>query len=157
VFVTGGGNDNLAAVVARHPDKFVAFAHHNLFAPDAATELERAVTRLGFRGYKLLAPALEKPIDDKSAWPVWEIAERYDIPVLIHFGILGGGGGVAWHENINPLRLHDVARAFPTVSSWCPILAAATCARRSSCAGAARMFTLTRPAPTNGCAGCQKS
>jgi predicted TIM-barrel fold metal-dependent hydrolase len=115
VFVTGGGNDNLAAAVARHTDKFVAFAHHNLFAPDAAAELERAVTQLGFRGYKLLAPALEKPIDDKSAWPVWEVAEQYDIPVLIHFGILGSGGGVAWHENINPLRLHDVARAFPTV------------------------------------------
>ncbi len=115
VFVTGGGNDNLAAIVARHPDKFIGFAHHNPFGDGAAVELARAVTQLGFRGYKLLAPALDKPIDDRAAWSVWEVAEEYDIPVLIHFGILGGGGGVAWHENINPLRLHDVARAFPTV------------------------------------------
>ncbi len=114
-FVTGGGNDNLAAAIAHYPDRFVGFAHHNLFAPKAAQELERAITQLGFRGYKLLAPALEKPIDDKSAWPVWEIAEKHGIPVLIHFGVLGSGGGVAWHENINPLKLHDVARAFPTV------------------------------------------
>ncbi len=120
VFVTGGGNDNLAAVVARRPDRFIGFAHHNPFAEGAAAELERAITRLKLKGYKVLAPALEKPIDDKSAWPVWEVAEQYEIPVLIHFGILGAGGGVAWHENINPLRLHDVARAFPTVNFVVP-------------------------------------
>ncbi|OQY97468.1 MAG: hypothetical protein B6D41_03445 [Chloroflexi bacterium UTCFX4] len=119
-FVTGGGNDNLASVIARHPDKFIGFAHHNLFAENAAAELERAITQLGFRAYKLLAPALDKPIEDKSAWPVWEIAEKYDIPVLIHFGVLGSGGGVAWHENINPLKLHDVARAFPKVNFVIP-------------------------------------
>lgn len=120
VFVTGGGNDNLARVIARHPDKFIGFAHHNLFAENAAEELERAITQLGMRGYKLLAPALEKPIEDRSAWRVWEVAEQYDIPVLIHFGVLGSGGGVAWHENINPLKLHDVARAFPKVKFVVP-------------------------------------
>ena len=119
-FVTGGGNDNLARVIARHPKKFVGFAHHNLFAENAAEELERAITQLGLRGYKLLAPALAKPIEDKSAWRVWEVAEKYDIPVLIHFGVLGSGGGIAWHENINPFKLHDVARAFPTVKFVIP-------------------------------------
>ena len=33
-FATGGGNDTLAGVVARHPDRFIGFAHHNLFAPE---------------------------------------------------------------------------------------------------------------------------
>ena len=120
VFVTGGGNENLAQVIARHPNKFIGFAHHNLFADNAAEELERAITQLGMRGYKLLAPALEKPIEDRSAWRVWEVAEKHDIPVLIHFGVLGSGGGVAWHENINPFKLHDVARAFPTVKFIVP-------------------------------------
>ncbi|HID29827.1 MAG TPA: amidohydrolase, partial [Desulfobacterales bacterium] len=44
----------------------------------------------------------------------------YGIPVLIHFGILGDGGGIAWHQNINPLRLHDVAKAFPGVNFVIP-------------------------------------
>jgi predicted TIM-barrel fold metal-dependent hydrolase len=114
-FVTGGGNDNLARVVARHPDKFVGFAHHSPFAEGAADELERAVRTLGLRGYKIIAPALEQPIDDRAAYPVWEKAAELGIPVLIHFGILGGGGGVAWHVNMDPLRLHNVARDFPTV------------------------------------------
>ncbi len=71
VFVTGGGNDNLAKVVGHHPEKFIGFAHHNPFEQGAAAEIERAVTELGMKGYKLIAPALEQPIDDRAAYPVW--------------------------------------------------------------------------------------
>ncbi|MGB1288974.1 MAG: amidohydrolase family protein, partial [Aggregatilineales bacterium] len=88
-FVTGGGNDNLAKIVAKHPDKFIGFAHHYPFAEGAADELRRAVNDLGMKGYKLLAPMLDKPIEDKSAYPVWEACAELDIPVLIHFGIQG--------------------------------------------------------------------
>ncbi|MBE3598501.1 MAG: amidohydrolase [Limnochordaceae bacterium] len=114
VFVTGGGNDALAAVVRRHP-RFFGFAHHDPFAPDAAAELRRAIGELGLRGYKILAPALSGPIDDPALYPVWEAAEELGIPVLVHFGVLNGGGGVGNHVNIDPLRLHDVAKAFPTI------------------------------------------
>ena len=42
-------NDYLAAAVAAHPDRFVAFATLPTPAPDAAAdEFERAVTGLGF-------------------------------------------------------------------------------------------------------------
>ena len=115
VFLTGGGNDQLAALVRRYPDRFIGFAHHDPFRPDAASEVRRAVEELGLRGYKILAPALRGPIDDEALDPVWRTCEALGIPVLIHFGILGGGGGIAWHENINPLRLHDVAKGFPEV------------------------------------------
>lgn len=120
VFVTGGGNDNLARIVSWYPDKFIGFAHHSPFEEGAAEELERTVTELGMKGYKILAPALEQPIDARAAYPVWEKAAELGIPVLIHFGILGGGGGVAWHTNMDPLRLHDVARDFPTISFVIP-------------------------------------
>lgn len=114
VFVTGGGNDALAAIVQRHP-RFFGFAHHDPFHPGAAQKLRRAVQELGLKGYKILAPALTGPIDDPSLYPVWEAAETLGIPVLIHFGVLNGGGGIGNHVNINPLILHDVAKAFPTV------------------------------------------
>jgi predicted TIM-barrel fold metal-dependent hydrolase len=119
-FVTGGGNDNLAKIVAKYPDKFVGFAHHYPFAEDAADELKRAVTELGLKGYKLLAPTLDRPIEDEAAYPVWEMCAELDVPVLIHFGIQGGGGGIAWHENINPLKLHNVAKDFPDVTFVVP-------------------------------------
>ena len=42
----------------------VGFAHHDPFDPDAARELRRAVTDLGLRGYKIIAPNLGGRIDD---------------------------------------------------------------------------------------------
>lgn len=119
-FVTGGGNDNLAKIVSKYPDKFIGFAHHYPFADGAADELRRAVKELGLKGYKLLAPMLDRPIEDPAAYPVWEACAELDIPVLIHFGIQGGGGGIAWHENINPLKLHNVAKDFPDVTFVVP-------------------------------------
>ncbi|MDQ7027903.1 MAG: amidohydrolase family protein [Anaerolineae bacterium] len=119
-FVTGGGNDHLASIVAKYPDKFIGFAHHYPFADTAADELKRSVTELGLKGYKLLAPNLDRPIEDEAAYPVWEMCAELDIPVLIHFGIQGGGGGIAWHQNINPLKLFNVARDFPDVNFVIP-------------------------------------
>ncbi|MDJ0755618.1 MAG: amidohydrolase family protein [Ardenticatenaceae bacterium] len=119
-FVTGGGNDNLAEIIGPYSDKFIGFAHHYLFAENAVEELYRAVNELGFKGYKLLAPALDRPIEDPAAYPVWEACADLNIPVLIHFGILGSGGGIATHENINPLKLHNVAKDFPDVNFVVP-------------------------------------
>ncbi len=119
-FVTGGGNDHLAALTALYPETFVGFAHNYLFAEDAAAELKRAVNDLGFRGYKLLAPGLDRPIEDEAAYPVWEMCAELDIPVLVHFGVMGSGGGLATHENINPLKLHNVAKDFPDVTFVIP-------------------------------------
>jgi len=114
VFVTGGGNRTLAQAIAGRP-RMLGFAHHDPFLPGADAELRRAVVEDGLRGYKVLAPALDGPIDDDSLHPVWQVAEDLGIPVLIHFGTLDGGGGTAAHQNIDPLMLHPVAKAFPEV------------------------------------------
>ncbi len=119
-FVTGGGNDRLAQVIQRHPDDFIGFAHHEPFGEDAAAELERAVTELGLKGYKLIAPTLSRRIDDRSAYATWDVAARHGIPVLIHFGMLGGPGGIAFNDKINPAHLEQVARDFPTVNFVVP-------------------------------------
>jgi predicted TIM-barrel fold metal-dependent hydrolase len=120
VFVSGGGNDRLADIVSRHPDRFVGFAHHDPFSPRAAEELERALSKLGLKGYKILAPSLARPISDPALFPLWEICRSHEVPVLIHFGVLGGAGGVSSHININPLALHDAAKKFPEVSFVVP-------------------------------------
>ena len=105
-FVTGGGNDNLAKVVSLYPNRFSGFAHHSLFSDDAHSELERAVNSLGLKGYKVIASSQTRPVDDKSVYPVWQMAEKLGIPVIIHFGVLGGGGGTALDlRNMNPLTL----------------------------------------------------
>lgn len=58
---------------------------------------------------------MQKPLADPSFRPLWDVAERFNLPVLIHFGILGGGGGLASGVNISPLSLEPVAKAFATV------------------------------------------
>lgn len=119
VFLTGGGNDTLASVVAEQP-RMLGFAHHDPFAPGAAAELRRAVVEGGLRGYKIIAPALAGPIDHDDLLEVWQTADELGIPVLVHFGSLDGGGGTAAHVNISPLRLHDVAKAFPSTAFVVP-------------------------------------
>jgi predicted TIM-barrel fold metal-dependent hydrolase len=75
---------------------------------------------LGLRGLKILAPALEARIDDRALYPLWEAVEELSVHVLIHFGMLGAGGGIAWSERDNPgvwSKSHATFRAF---SSSCP-------------------------------------
>lgn len=115
VFVTSGSNDFMAELVARHPGAFVGYAHHDPLLPDAADRLEKALRHQGLKGYKLLGPAIDKPIADKAFDPLWEIAQSAGAPVLIHFGIMGGAGGIANHTNINPIAVHDVAKRFPNL------------------------------------------
>jgi len=111
VFVTGGGNHALHEAIAGHT-RMLGFAHHDPFAEGAALELRRAITEDGMRGYKVIAPALRGPIDHEDLYPVWAVAEELQVPVLIHFGPVDGGGGTAAHENMSPLKLHSVAKAF---------------------------------------------
>jgi predicted TIM-barrel fold metal-dependent hydrolase len=113
VFVTGGGNDALADVVDRHPDLLIGFAHHDPFAPNAAAELERAVTERGLRGWKLFAPLLRGPLDDPALDAGWAMAQRLGIPVLVHLGHYGSGGGLPSGPYDRPYALARVARRFP--------------------------------------------
>ncbi len=113
VFVTAGSNDFASRLVRERPDKFVAYAHHDPLLPDAVERLERAVCEQGLKGYKVLGPTVDRRLDDRSLFPLWEAVQDLGIPLLVHFGTMGGGGGIASHVNINPLVIHDVANAFP--------------------------------------------
>ena len=132
-FVSANSNDQLAKIVAKHPQRFSGFAHHPLL-PGAGVELRRAVDDLGLCGYKLLGPRTEISFDDDSVRDVWEFCAERGLPVLIHFGFLGRGGGVVSHPRMSPLSLFEVARAFPEipfiiphfgVNTWADVLALA--------------------------------
>jgi len=114
VFVTGQTNDLLASVVRRHPQRFIGYAHHQLL-PGAGAELRRGVDELGLKGYKLLGPTTPIPFEDPSVRDVWEFCAERRLPVLIHFGYLGRGGGVVAHPRMSPLSLFEVARDFPEI------------------------------------------
>lgn len=118
-FVTGGGNEKLSSIVEKHPDKFVGFAHHSPFEDNAASKLRKAVEDYGMRGYKILPPHAGS-LADPDLNGLWETARDLDIPVLIHFGALGAGGGRFNYKNNSPLSLEPVAQRFPTLEFVVP-------------------------------------
>jgi uncharacterized protein len=78
-------NDELAAAIARYPNRLAGFASLPLAEPSAAAqELERAVTQLGLKG-AMIHGATERPFLDHPAFiPVLERAESLAVPIYLH-------------------------------------------------------------------------
>jgi 2,3-dihydroxybenzoate decarboxylase len=78
-------NDRLHQFVTSNPSRFAAFATLPLRDPAAAAnELERAVTKLGFKGAMVHGLTDGLFIDDKRFWPIFERAEALDVPIYVH-------------------------------------------------------------------------
>ena len=78
-------NNELAEVVKKYPTRYVGLA---ALAPQdpvgAANELERAVKELGMKGAKLNSHVQGEYLDDPKFWPVFEMAEKLDVPLYLH-------------------------------------------------------------------------
>jgi predicted TIM-barrel fold metal-dependent hydrolase len=78
-------NDLLHEAVRAHPTRFAGFA--TLPTPDpkaAADELERAVTKLGFKGGMFMGLSRGRFLDEKEFWPIYERAQALDVPLYFH-------------------------------------------------------------------------
>jgi predicted TIM-barrel fold metal-dependent hydrolase len=81
-------NDTLHEAIRLHPTRFAGFAE--LPTPDpkaAADELERAVTKLGFKGAMINGLTHDGFLDDKRFWCIYERAQALDVPLYFHPGI----------------------------------------------------------------------
>ncbi len=78
-------NDRLADTVATQPDRFAGFAALPTADPKAAAdELERTVTKLGFKGAMIHGLTNGVFFDDRQFWPIYERAQALDVPLYIH-------------------------------------------------------------------------
>jgi predicted TIM-barrel fold metal-dependent hydrolase len=82
-------NDRLYEAIKKHPARFHGFAVLPSADPKAAAdELERAVTKLGFKGAMMHGLATvggaQIFLDDKRFWPIYERAQALDVPVYMH-------------------------------------------------------------------------
>lgn len=79
-------NDVIFDTTKRFPTRFLGFATISPYdVPNAITELERAINKLGFVGW--LAHSNFGPnnyLDDKTYWPLLEAAEALSIPIYLH-------------------------------------------------------------------------
>jgi predicted TIM-barrel fold metal-dependent hydrolase len=84
-------NDELATILAAHPDRFLGFAAVPLQDVRAAgDELERCVSQLGFNGVLINGYTnignLETAqyLDEAPVWDFWARVEALDVPVYLH-------------------------------------------------------------------------
>jgi 5-carboxyvanillate decarboxylase len=79
------GNDVLADACAKYPDRFIGMA---ACAPQdgagAAREIERGVTKLGFKAVIVNSHTRGEFLDQEKFWPVLEAAEALDVPIYLH-------------------------------------------------------------------------
>ena len=80
-----GANDRLRESICTHPDRFAGFATLPAADPKAAAnELERAVTKLDFKGAMVHGLTNGVFFDDKRFWPIMERAQALDVPIYVH-------------------------------------------------------------------------
>ena len=84
-------NDYLAEHVRAHPDRYVGMASLALHDPgEAVRELERCVTKLGFKGVmvngysQIDSDSNLLYLDDARLTPLWEALTALDIPLYLH-------------------------------------------------------------------------
>jgi aminocarboxymuconate-semialdehyde decarboxylase len=78
-------NEQIAAVVARHPERFVGLATLPLQAPQrAADELARAMGKLTLRGAQIGSNVNGRNLDDPALDPVWAVANERKAFILVH-------------------------------------------------------------------------
>ncbi|RJL14823.1 amidohydrolase family protein [Paracoccus siganidrum] len=80
------GNDGLAELVARHPDRFPAFVAAVALndVPGAVAEAHRAVTELGAKGLQIHTNVNGRPLDDPEFQPVFAEAAELGVPIWLH-------------------------------------------------------------------------
>jgi 2,3-dihydroxybenzoate decarboxylase len=78
-------NDRLHAAIKNHPGRFAAFAALPTPDPEAAAdELERTVTKLGFKGAMIHGLTNGAFLDERRFWPIFERAQALDVPLYLH-------------------------------------------------------------------------
>jgi predicted TIM-barrel fold metal-dependent hydrolase len=79
-------NDEMAELVARHPDRFAtACACLPMSDVDAALgEMHRAITQLGFRGVEMFTDINGTPLDAPQFQLLFEQMQSFDLPILLH-------------------------------------------------------------------------
>jgi predicted TIM-barrel fold metal-dependent hydrolase len=123
-------NDRLHDTISAHPTRFAGFAALPTADPKAAAqELERCVTKLGFKGAMIHGLALGKFLDAKEFWPIFARAEALDVPIYLHPSLP--------HQGVTDAYYSDYVVQFPMVvrPAWGYTVETATAAIRMVLSG----------------------
>jgi predicted TIM-barrel fold metal-dependent hydrolase len=78
-------NDRAYDAVRAHPKRFAAFAAlPTADAEESAKELDRCVTKLGFKGAMIHGHTHGSFLDERKYWVIFEAAHALDVPIYLH-------------------------------------------------------------------------
>ncbi len=78
-------NDLVEAAMRKYPGRFIGLACLPTAAPEkAAQELERMVSKFGFKGAAINGHIRGRYLDETFFWPILESAEALKVPLYIH-------------------------------------------------------------------------
>jgi uncharacterized protein len=79
-------NDGMAELVAKYPDRFVAFSAsvcmNNM--DECMKEIDRAINTLGAKGIQIFTNVNGRPLDDPEFRPLFEKMAQIDLPIWLH-------------------------------------------------------------------------
>ena len=115
-------NKDVLAAIKKYPDRLVGGVRVMPTAPDAYEEFKYYAETGYFRLAKF-SPPEGFTVDDERIFPIYELCEKLDFPVLIHMGQTGGTFVGEKKEQMyqlnsslgNPISLDYVAKAFKNV------------------------------------------
>jgi aminocarboxymuconate-semialdehyde decarboxylase len=77
-------NEAIQAVVQEHPDRFVGFGSVPLQSVEDSIAIAQEAKSLGLRGLEIGNAVGDKPLDDPSFQPFFEIAQKLDMLLFVH-------------------------------------------------------------------------
>ena len=80
-------HDEALTYARRHEDLFLPSAQ--LDPEETAPQELRRLHDLGYRGLKIIG--VRRPYDDYKYFPLYQVAEELQMPILFHLGVIGGG------------------------------------------------------------------
>jgi uncharacterized protein len=97
-------NDEVAAWVQEHPDRFAGLAAVDLNRPmEAVRELRRCITELGFNGLRVVPWLWDAPPTDRRYYPLLAACVELGVPFFTQVGHTG------------PLRASETGRPIPYI------------------------------------------
>jgi hypothetical protein len=110
--------ESVKAFIAKHPNRLRGLGELKLDDP-RAVELVDIFHAAGFPGLGEITSPL-KNYDDRSYWPIYERAEKYEMIVLFHTGIVNrldpGTPTDISVDRMRPTTLDGIARRFPKLT-----------------------------------------
>jgi predicted TIM-barrel fold metal-dependent hydrolase len=128
-----GDESSVKDALRVYTDRFIGVAMVNPFLTVAEELVEHAVRDWGFRGIALYPSLHRFAADSRQVYPIYRLARRYRLVVIVYFGQLKIATRRWW--GLNPMKdwdyaspgdLHRAAADFPTVNFVVPRFGAGT-------------------------------